>query len=97
MDDLIPVNVTIADRTFRVRLSPNEEQVVRSSVKLINDKISEFKLLYSGKDMQDYISMVLLWFATEQVKPGHQVVAYTDETKHQLEHIVSMLDKILEQ
>ena len=66
MDELIPVNLTIADRTYRVRLSPNEEGIVRSSVKLINDKIAEFKVLYAGKDMQDYIAMVLVWFATEQ-------------------------------
>ena len=34
--------------------------------KKINDKILEFKTNFAGKDMQDYISMVLLWFVTEQ-------------------------------
>ena len=97
MNDLIPVNVTIADRTYRVRLSPDEEQVVRSSAKLINDKIAEFKLLYAGKDAQDYISMVLLWFATEQAKPGHTVVADTEDTVKKLNHIEAMLDKLLEE
>ena len=96
MNDLIPVNVTIADRTYRVRLSPDEEGIVRSTVKLINDKIAEFKSLYAGKDMQDYISMVLLWFATEQSKPGHNVVADKEETIKKLNHIESMLDKLLE-
>ena len=96
MDDLIPVNVTIADRTYRVRLSPADEGVVRSSVKLINDKIAEFKLLYSGKDMQDYISMVLLWFATEQTRPGNNVVVDTADTVKKLNHIENMLDRILE-
>src|SRR6476469_3219044 len=96
MNDLIPVNVTIGDRTYRVRLSPDEEQIVRSSEKLINDKIAEFKLLYAGKDMQDYISMVLLWFTTEQTKPGHNVVADTADTIKKLNHIESMLDKLLE-
>lgn len=97
MNDLIPVNVTIADRTYRIRLSPTDEEIVRNSVKLINDKISEFKLLYSGKDMQDYISMVLLWFATEQVKPGHHVVTEAEDTKKHLQHIEDLLDKLLEE
>jgi len=97
MNDLIPVNVTIADRTYRVRLSPEDESVVRSSVKLINDKISEFKLLYSGKDMQDYISMVLLWFATEQAKPGNNVVADTADALKKLQHIDALLSKLLEE
>jgi len=96
MDNLIPVNVTIADRTYRVRLSPNDEGVVRNSVKLINDKISEFKLIYAGKDIQDYISMVLLWFATEQIKPGHHIVEDSEDTIRKLSHIESMLDKLLE-
>ena len=97
MNDLIPVNVTIADRTYRVRLSPDEEHVVRSSVKLINDKIAEFKLLYAGKDVQDYISMVLLWFATEQKKPGNNAIADAEDTVKKLYHIESMLDKLLEE
>lgn len=96
MDELIPVNVTIADRTYRVRLSPSEEGIVRNSVKLINDKIAEFKLMYAGKDTQDYISMVLLWFATEQIKPGHQVLTETGDTIKKLTHIESLLDKLLE-
>ena len=96
MNDLIPVNVTIADRTYRIRLSPDDEGVVRSTVKLINDKIAEFRLLYAGKDTQDYISMVLLWFATEQSKPGHNVVADEEKTIKKLNHIESMLDKLLE-
>jgi len=96
MDDLIPVNVTIADRTYRVRLSPSDEGVVRSSVKLINDKIAEFKMLYAGKDMQDYISMVLLWFATEQIQPGHNIISDTEDTIKKLNHIEAMLDKLLE-
>ena len=97
MDDLIPVNVTIADRTYRVRLSPDDEGVVRNSVKLINDKVAEFKMLYSGKDMQDYISMVLLWFATEQTKPGNNLLADNAETTKKLIQIEAMLDKLLEQ
>ena len=97
MDDLIPVNVTIADRTYRVRMSPDEEGVVRNSVKLINDKVAEFKMLYSGKDMQDYISMVLLWFATEQTKPGNNMLVDTADTTKKLTHIEAMLDKLLEQ
>lgn len=94
MDELIPVNITIADRTYRIRLSPAEEEMVRGSVKLINEKIAEFKLLYAGKDMQDYISMVLLWFASEQARPNHNVVT-EEETLKKLEHIESQLDKLL--
>ena len=66
MNELIPVTVLIADRTYRLRISPKDEEVLRKTVKNINDKVIEFKTQFAGKDMQDYIAMVLIWFATEQ-------------------------------
>ena len=62
----MPVNLLIADRTYRVKINPKDEEVVRKTVKTINDKVLEFKTSFAGKDMQDYIAMVLVWFATEQ-------------------------------
>lgn len=62
---LIPANITIADRQFRIKVAPTDEESVRHSVKVINEKILEFKKAFPGKDMQDYISMVLVWFATD--------------------------------
>jgi Cell division protein ZapA len=63
---LIPLNLMIADRTYRVKINPKDEEVVRRTAKTINDKLIEFKTAFAGKDMQDYIAMVLVWFATEQ-------------------------------
>ncbi|MFN2458389.1 MAG: cell division protein ZapA [Chitinophagaceae bacterium] len=65
-ESLIPLNLLIADRTYRVRIHPKDEEVVRKTVKTINDKLLEFKTQFAGKDIQDYIAMVLVWFATEQ-------------------------------
>jgi hypothetical protein len=65
-ETLIPLNLMIADRTYRVKINPRDEEVVRRTAKTINDKLVEFKTVFAGKDMQDYIAMVLVWFATEQ-------------------------------
>lgn len=66
MSELIAISALIGDRTFRIKIEPKDEEVVRKTLKSINDKILEFKSQFAGKDMQDYISMVLIWFATEQ-------------------------------
>jgi cell division protein ZapA len=66
MNQLIAVSAMIADRSYRIKISPEDEEVVRKTLKNINEKIIEFKTNFAGKDMQDYIAMVLLWFATEQ-------------------------------
>ena len=64
-DDLIPLNIIIGDRSYRIKILPSDEEIVRKTLKTINDKILEFRAAFAGKDMQDYISMVLIWYATE--------------------------------
>lgn len=66
MSELIAITALIGDRTYRIKISPSDEEVVRKTLKTINDKILEFKTNFAGKDMQDYIAMVLIWYATEQ-------------------------------
>ncbi|GAB3425249.1 cell division protein ZapA [Niabella aquatica] len=88
---LIPANINIADRIYRVQMSPEDEQTVRQSVKIINEKIIEFKTKIPGKDMQDYISMVLVWFVTESSKKN---VSIADENHllGQLQQIEALID-----
>ena len=70
MSELIPISAIIADRSYRIKIEPGDEEVVRKTLKTINDKIVEFKTMFAGKDMQDYIAMVLIWYATEQTAGG---------------------------
>ncbi len=65
---LIPLNILIGDRTYRIKVLPADEEAVRGTLKIINDKILEFRTQYAGKDMQDYIAMVLIWYATQPQK-----------------------------
>lgn len=65
MDELIPINIIIADRSYRIRTLPEHEEVIRKTLKQINDKIIEYKTQFAGKDMQDYIAMVVIWYATQ--------------------------------
>ena len=65
MSELIPVSALIGDRTYRIKIEPKDEEVVRKTLKTVNEKIVEYKTQFAGKDMQDYIAMVMIWFATE--------------------------------
>ena len=64
-EQLIPLNILIGDRNYRIKILPSDEEPVRKTLKTINDKILEFRTQFAGKDMQDYISMVLIWYATQ--------------------------------
>ena len=94
MAELIPINVIIADRSYRLKVEPKDEEMVRKTVKLINEKVFEFKNKFAGKDMQDYVSMVLLWFATEQTKSTSDIIQQ-QETVSKLTSIETQLDKML--
>lgn len=91
MSELIPISALVGDRAFRVKIETADEEVVRKTLKTINDKVVEFKTLFAGKDMQDYISMVLLWFATEQ-HAGRSANVELDNVTDQLNTIEKMLD-----
>ena len=94
MEELIPVNVLIGDRTYRIRIAPSDEEVVRKTLKLINDKIIEFKTMFAGKDMQDYVAMVVLWYATQQKAADSQPLI-DNQTGEQLQAIEKLLDRML--
>jgi hypothetical protein len=94
MEELIPINVLIGDRTYRIRIERTDEEVVRKTLKLINDKILEFKTNFAGKDMQDYVAMVVLWYATQQKAADSQPLV-DNRTSEQLQGIEKLLDRML--
>jgi len=94
-NEFIPLNLVIGDRTYRVRINPKDEEVLRKTVKTINDKLLEFKTQFAGKDMQDYIAMVLVWFATEQNAAISNLVNL-DNVSSRLQTLEKMIDSALE-
>lgn len=64
---LIPINITIADRTYRIKTLPSNEEAIRKTVKDLNEKVIEFKTNYAGKDIQDYLAMAVIWMATSNL------------------------------
>ena len=48
-DGLIPLNIVIGDRNYRIKILPADEETVRKVLKTINDKILEYKTQFAGK------------------------------------------------
>jgi cell division protein ZapA len=93
MQDLLTINVVIGDRTYRIKIEPPDEEVVRRTLKTINDKIIEYKTQFAGRDMQDYIAMVLLWYATQA--SGGRAAGLSAPALEVLTRIEQQLDKAL--
>jgi hypothetical protein len=94
MQELIPINIVIGDRTYRIKINPADEETVRGTLKIINDKIVEFKTQFAGKDMQDYVAMVMIWYATQPQSPESNPVL-EKELAEALLKMEQQLDKAL--
>jgi len=91
MNELIAISALIGDRSYRIKIEPSDEEVVRKRIKTINEKIIEFKTQFAGKDMQDYIAMALVWFATEQTE-----AITADVEKENLDDHLNIIERMLD-
>ena len=91
-EELIPVNIMIADRSYRLKIEVQHEELLRKTAKLVNDKLVEYRNNFAGKDTQDYIAMVILWMATEQQRSQQYIIEAAETTK-QLQNLEAILDK----
>ncbi len=87
---LMPVNVILAGRSYRIRIEPSDEAFVRKAVKCANDQIAELRRTYAGKDDQDFIAMCLLMYATD--KGSNSAEAMLNE---ELEELAGRIDAAL--
>ncbi len=94
MGEMITVNILIGDRTYRLKVETQDEEKLRKTVKMINDQVLEYKTRFAGKDMQDYISMALLWFATEQNKTGEAAIQLKS-VSDRLNGLQAQIEKVL--
>lgn len=71
MSDLIPISIQVGDRSYRIKVEAQHEEMVRKTARLIQEKIQELKQQFAGQEMQDYVSMALIWFATQNARDVH--------------------------
>ncbi len=67
MDEKLSIRINIAERFYPLKIERKEEEKIRKAAKLINDTIYQYKSKYGDKDIQDFLSMVALQYATKAV------------------------------
>lgn len=91
-EDIIPVNLWLSGRSYRIKVKRDEAEQVRKAVKQADEKIFELKQKYSGKDDQDFLAMCLLMYASnsmgEAVRPDPDIA-------QSLEQIAARIDAAL--
>ena len=92
-EELMPINIWLAGRSYRLRIKPEEESAVRKSIKLADEKISEMRNVYAGKDEQDFMAMCLLSYAADTAIESFNNPLIQSELNKLSDKIDKVLDK----
>ena len=90
-EETLLINVWLSGRSYRIRVKPEEEGAVRKAVKLADDKVSEMRKHYAGKDDQDFMAMSLLSYAGDSAVESFNNPLLSEE----LNKMASKIDKVL--
>ncbi|MDR1667725.1 MAG: cell division protein ZapA [Bacteroidales bacterium] len=85
------INVKIAERPYTLIVDNEEdEERARKAVQYINDRLSEYRVRYSEKDVQDHLAMAAIQFVVRLVKlEKNSEVAEMNERLYRLNNQVS--------
>jgi cell division protein ZapA len=98
MGELLSVKVSIANRTYPLRITKEEEDKVSLAAQSVNKCIKEFEDNYAVKDKQDLLAMCSLQFASEAMghhKKGPKQQDQTQEINDHLDKLVTIIDGYL--
>ena len=93
-NNTININLVIADRTYPLKVLPQEEEGVRKAAKMLNERIKELQGQYAGKDKQDYLAMCGLMIAVENLSSKEKTVETDVSFIDKLDEIELILDEI---
>ena len=84
------IDITIAGRKYPIKVTADEETIVRNIEKQLNHQIHEFQLKYADKDKLDCILMTLLTIAFDNAKKE------ASSNKNILAEKIDDIEKLLE-
>jgi len=93
MSDSRNINLVIADRPYRIKISTDEEKTVRKATQLIKQKLTDLKKSYQAKDKQDYLAMAALMFCVDSINSDNNL---NEDFSEKLDELDGLLNVFLE-
>ena len=91
----LSISLPIADRSYRLAIDKEHEELFRKAAKMIDKRIKEYSGSYAYKDKQDLLAMVALEYATAYLQ-NDQLLSDTEQHwKSKLLAIDHILDEQL--
>ncbi len=90
----LSIKVNIADRLYPLKVTPEQEVIVRQAAKLIQEKLKIIQSQFEIKDKQDLLSMTILDIATQLLKLQQMVATDEEAVEKQLLEIQKLLKDV---
>ncbi len=89
--NLLNINLSVAGRPYRLKVTPEDEAKARRAARLIKDKIQELRGIYGAKDQQDYLAMAALLLCVDLLAKEQEI----SEEDKDFAYKFDQLDQIL--
>jgi cell division protein ZapA (FtsZ GTPase activity inhibitor) len=93
MAEQLNINLIIAGRPFKLKVSSDEEGYVRQAAKEINDKVADYQKTLLTRDKQDFLSMIALQATADVLQHKNKVTGASLDAK--LDELEALLDRHL--
>ena len=91
----LSISLPIADRSYRLAIDKEHEELFRKAAKLIDKRIKDYSSSYAYKDKQDLLAMVALEYATGYLQNDQMLSDNETQWKAKLLAIDRTLDEQL--
>ena len=88
----LSIKINIANRVYPLTVKTEEEEGIRKTAKLINDRLKEYEQDYAVKDKQDLLAMCALEFGNSNNQSNKQFT----EADALLSEVKSLNDQVKE-
>jgi cell division protein ZapA (FtsZ GTPase activity inhibitor) len=94
MDDKLSIRVNVADRYYPLKVERENEEKIRKAARLINEKVLQYKMRYTDKDVQDFLAMAALQYVIKLTEEEENLE--NDYLPDAIKELIQKIDSVLE-
>ena len=94
MDDKLSIRVNVADRYYPLKVERENEEKIRKAARLINEKVLQYKMRYTDKDVQDFLAMAALQYVIKLTEEEEKLE--NDYLPDAINELIHKIDSVLE-
>ncbi|MBR5254074.1 MAG: cell division protein ZapA [Bacteroidales bacterium] len=92
MEEDVRIEIDIANRKYKVNIKENDKEIFNKASEIVNETLKKYASMYSYKDNQDLLAMVLLQYMTSYIRIQQNMSESQDK---KIENRLTELDKYL--